>query len=395
MLSEEESIQLLNDFESDQVERKQSLSSKEKVLQAICAFANDLPNHRTPGHILIGLTDDGRISGLSISDDLLLELASIRDSGKILPLPHLEVHTGETSSGKFAIVRVYPSDAPPVRLDGQVWIRVGPRRAIASADEERRLTEKSTHTHQSFDRRPCKGSLLEDILIDTFRTEYLPNVVDREVLIENHREIREQLASLRMFDLRANEPTNAGILILGRDPRDWFPGAYVQFARYDGLSLADNVLDQREVSGNLMTQLRLLDELIPIQIRTSRGASTTLRHVDQSDYPSVAIRELVMNAVMHRAYEATNAPIKINWFSDRVEIQNVGGLYGHVTAYNFASANDYRNPVIAEALKALGYVEKFGVGISRTFASLAKNGNPPPNFTFEATHVLAVVRSAL
>ena len=105
------------------------------------------------------------------------------------------------------------------------------------------------------------------------------------------------------------------------------------------------------------------------------------------------MRELGLNAVMHRTYEGTNAPVRINWFTDRVEILSPGGLYGQVTPDNYERVSDYRNPVIAEAMKVLGYVERFGTGIARANAALRANGNPPAEFTFEPTHVLVTVRS--
>ena len=101
-----------------------------------------------------------------------------------------------------------------------------------------------------------------------------------------------------------------------------------------------------------------------------------------------------MNAVMHRDYES-NAPIRLYWFSDRIEIQNAGGLYGAVTPETFPNQNDYRNPKIAEAMKTLGYVNTFGGGIARTQSALDRNGNPPAEFgVSQPTFFLAIVREA-
>jgi ATP-dependent DNA helicase RecG len=393
MLDTQQIEELLRNTETDLVERKQSLSDKDKIMQAICAYANDLPDHRKPGYIFIGVDDGGKTVNLGIDDRLLLTLSDIRDSGRILPLPHMDVHRMPIGPHHIAIIRVNPSDSPPVRLNGQVWIRVGPRRGVASAEEERRLTEKNTSFNKTFDRRPCRGATVDELLTDVFRSEYLPSVVSRETIAENQRDIETQLASLRFFDLIEQIPTNAGVLMIGRDPIEFFPGAYVQFVRFDGMELSDPVVDQKTLGGNLMTQLRLLEEMLSLQIKVKRERSTLLTHEDSPDYPLVAIRELVLNAVMHRNYEGTSSPTRINWFSDRVEIQNPGGLYGHVTPTNFAKMSDYRNPILAEAMKALGYVERFGVGISRSKASLKSNGNPEPEFSFEASFVLVTVRS--
>jgi ATP-dependent DNA helicase RecG len=84
----------------------------------------------------------------------------------------------------------------------------------------------------------------------------------------------------------------------------------------------------------------------------------------------------------------------VTWFEDRVEVQSPGGPYGQVTRATFGAPGvaDYRNPTVAEALKALGFVERFGVGIAIARERLAANGNPPPEFTIEDAHVLVTVR---
>ena len=392
-ISVEELRRLAADLESDRVERTISTTDTEKVRQAICAFANDMPAHRQPGYLIIGVADDGTIPGATVTDQLLLKLADRRSDGHIQPMPTMAVYKLEVSPGvAVAVVEVQPSDAPPVRASGRTWIRVGPRKATASAEEERRLSERRVASTRTFDQRPCAGATLADLLLDSFRALYLPKVVAAEVLAQNQRTTGDQLASLRFLDPASGRPTNAGVLLFGLDPMTFIPGAYIQFVRFDGADLADPVLDSKRIGGNLLTQLQELNSLLPIQIRSARGPTGALRHESVPDYPLAAVRELVLNAVMHRSYEATNAPVRINWFSDRIEIQNPGGLFGQVTPENFGRVSDYRNFVLAEAMSVLGYVDKFGTGVARARASLVKNGNPSPDFTFESTHVQVTVR---
>ena len=94
----------------------------------------------------------------------------------------------------------------------------------------------------------------------------------------------------------------------------------------------------------------------------------------QPDYPIAALQQLTRNAIMHRSYDASNAPTRITWFDDRIEIQNPGGPFGQVTLDNFGhpGVTDYRNPTIAEVMRNLDFVQKFGVGIStaRKFAGI-------------------------
>jgi len=103
---------------------------------------------------------------------------------------------------------------------------------------------------------------------------------------------------------------------------------------------------------------------------------------------------LALNALLHRNYESTHAPVRIDWFNDRIEIHSPGGPYGQVNRANFGQPGitDYRNPHLAEAMKNLGYVQKFGVGIAIAREELRRNGNPPLKFEVEDTYVLAIVR---
>jgi ATP-dependent DNA helicase RecG len=84
----------------------------------------------------------------------------------------------------------------------------------------------------------------------------------------------------------------------------------------------------------------------------------------------------------------------VNWFDDRIEIQNPGGTFGQVTKENFGTGvTDYRNPNLAEAMRVLGFVQKFGVGIATARRELLQNGNPLPEFRVETNQLLVVVRS--
>ena len=135
-----------------------------------------------------------------------------------------------------------------------------------------------------------------------------------------------------------------------------------------------------ESSGAYVTELRTLDDFIKnniIKERPIKGNSFQERTI--RNYPYWSLRELIMNAVMHRNYES-NAPIYIYEFTNRIEIVNPGGLYGDVNANNFPNASDYRNVVIAESMKRLGYVNRFNYGIRRAMDELTKSGNGEPNF---------------
>ncbi len=386
---------LLNDLESDRVERKASISDKGKLCEAICAFANDLPNHQKPGVLFIGVNDNGICGNLTIDDRLLLTLSAMRSDGNILPFPSMIVQKRSIGGCELAVVIVEPSDAPPVRFNGRVWIRVGPRRATATAEEERRLAEKRRSKDLPFDLQPLPSASLDDLDLEIFRRVYLPSALPNDILQENQRTVEQQLQSMRFLTVNLlPKPTILGVLVVGNDPRQFVPSAYIQFLRIDGIELTDPIKDQKEIGGPIPDLLRMLDEIFQVHISVATDITAQPIELRQPDYPIVALQQLGRNAVMHRTYEGTNAPVRITWFNDRIEIQNPGGPFGQVNRQNFGQPGitDYRNPHLAEAMKNLGYVQRFGLGIALARQQLQKNGNPPLEFTVEDAHVLVTLK---
>jgi ATP-dependent DNA helicase RecG len=388
MISKQELKVLMVQLESESVEKTISTSDTEKFGEAICSFSNDYAGNGKPGYLLIGVQDNGDLAGLKVDDRLLQTLMDFRNSGRILPPPLIQVTKFEFDLGDVAVVEVLPSRQPPVRWKGKVCIRIGPRKTVANETEERRLSERRSAFARSFDLLPCSGSKIDDLGLDIFRTTYLPSAIDRETLESNHREIKQQLASLRFFDLDSEEPTNAGILMFGINPRYFLQGGYVQFVRFEGVDEISNVVFEKRFEGDLVTQMRVINDFIEGQIVKSVQYALGLEY--EFNYPKEAIQELIFNAIIHRDYQS-NAPIRFYEFANRIEITNPGGLFGDARPENFPNTNDYRNPVIAEAAKVLGWVNKFNVGVKRAIAALLRNGNPSPEFIKDELSTFGVV----
>ena len=388
---------LLADIESDLAERKESWKgdAPETGRQAVCAFANDLPDHRRAGVLFVGARNDGTPSNLNITDEMLRTLSDIRTDGNTLPPPSIVVEKRTLRGAEMAVVTVQPSDAPPVRYKGRIWIRIGPRRSVVTAQEERILNERRRYRDIPFDVQPlpsCDLSALSRVL---FEQEYLPNAVAPDILVTNDRSYEEKLASCRMIaSVDDPAPTILGVLVLGVSPRDWIPGAYIQFLRIAGTEMTDPIQDEAPIDGALGQVLRRIDEKTDAHNRSAVDITTTDREVRTRPYPRVALQQLIRNAVMHRTYENTNAPVRVHWFDDRIEIINPGGPFGAVTRENFGrpGITDYRNPNLADAMRVMGFVQRFGIGIQTARAEMKKNGNPGIEFQIEPMTVLATVR---
>lgn len=357
--------ELINSKETFRIERTTSTTDQDKFCRAICAFSNDLPRSGKPGYLLIGVLDDGNLSGLRVTDEMLKYFAGLRTDGNILPIPTMTVDHVSFENGDVIVVKVLPSTEPPVRYKGRCHIRIGPRKDIATLTEENILSEKRLSSLKSFDMSPCREASLTDLDIAAFSRIYLPKAIAEDVLESERRDIKDQLSSLRLYDKQADCPTNAAVLLFGKNTKYFFPGAYIQHVLFDGLDNAADILNQNEFSGSLVSMLPRLEAFVETSVIQKRPSPVSmLQEKILVNYPQWAIRELLMNAVMHRDYRS-NTPTKFYQYKDRLEIVNPGGLYGNARPENFPDVNDYRNPVIAEALRVMGYVNKFNRGIAR------------------------------
>lgn len=394
--SDAEIAKAIDDRESDLIERKESWKgdAPDKARQAICAFANDLPDHRRPGLLLVGVSDAGVPLGLAITDELIRTLSDIKTDGQLLPPPTIAVEKRLVKGVEVAAVTVQPADAPPVRYRGRIWVRIGSRRAIATVQEERVLNERRRHRDIPFDVHPVPSAPLDALIRVLFEEEYLPNAFAPDAIAANERTYEQRLAACKMVAAADQPvPTVLGLLVLGKSPRDWMPGAFIQFLRIAGSELSSPIKDESLIDGPLSQLLRRLDEILDLHNAVAVDITSGVRETRSQPYPRVALQQLTRNAVMHRVYEGTNAPIRVYWFDDRIEIHSPGGPFGVVTEATFGrpGVTDYRNPHIADAMKVLGFVQRFGVGIATAQAALHKNGNPPARFDVQPSRVLVTI----
>ncbi len=166
----------------------------------------------------------------------------------------------------------------------------------------------------------------------------------------------------------------------------------MQFVRFAGDALTDAILDQKVLEGPLPRVAALADDVMHVNIRIETRLPEQGPEQRLPDYPVVALRELLRNALLHRSYEI-QSPIYLYWFSDRIEIHSPGGLSGRVEPESFglAGMTDYRNPSLAAAMKTLGFVQQFGIGVALARKACRDNHNPDPRFEFGASRVLAAI----
>ena len=262
---------------------------------------------------------------------------------------------------------------------------------MKAAGKRHRLTEKSRWGDPPFDMREVHSASAADLEMTNFEFEYSSKTASLGAWAGDRRSRQEELRTSR-FLFREGIPTAAAVLTLGKEPQRWFPGAFIRFVRFGGREVTNEILNQLELKGVLQEQLQSLDQLLEVNIKTGLAVPGA-RHEKPPSYPLVALRELIYNAVIHRAYGGLSGPTQICWFSDRVQITSPGGLFGIVTPETFglSDSTDYRNPTIARMMRDFGFTEKFGLGLATVKKELERNGNPPPEFEFREESVSVTV----
>jgi predicted HTH transcriptional regulator len=361
--------------EGKTLEFKRDLSSPDGALRTIVAFANT-----AGGMLLIGV-EDGTRAVVGIEDPLALDerLANLI-SDRIAPTLVPDIELLHWRGKNVLLVQVYPSPTRPHHLrrlgpEAGVLVRVGStnRRADATLVEEiRRYTR-----NEAFDELPLAD-------LDSEAVDFL---AASESFADLRRLSRKDLETLRVLTLHQRRvvPTVGGVLLFGRDRFKLFPDAWIQAGRFLGTDRS-RILDTAEIRSHLA---HTVDEALAfIQRNVAREAVIEgARRVERWAYPLIAVREAVVNAVVHADYSQRGAPIRVSIFADRLEVENPGLLPFGLTVDEIRSGiSKLRNRVIGRVFNELGLIEAWGSGIQRMTRACEDAGLQVPILEEVGTH---------
>jgi ATP-dependent DNA helicase RecG len=185
-------------------------------------------------------------------------------------------------------------------------------------------------------------------------------------------------------------PTNAGLLLFGRDVERFFPQCEVTLVRYRGREMSDEFI-REDVRDTLPETVRRAEIWLAEHMR--RGSRMVgFERQDWTQFPIGAVREALVNAVAHRDYTVRGEGIRIALFGDRLECYSPGRLPGHVTLENMLAERYSRNETLVQVLADYGLIERLGYGIDRMLRQMAEAGLPPPEFRETAAGFLVTLR---
>jgi ATP-dependent DNA helicase RecG len=368
-------ITLLSRREGKTLEFKRDLSSPEGILKAIVAFANT-----SGGIVLLGVEDGTRkvkgIRDVLAEEERLASLISDSISPKLVP--SMEVMPWRKT--QVLAVEIYPSPNRPHYLNRLgpaegVFVRVGStnRRADSFLIEEMRRYNQAS----SFDEQPMPDLNSE--------------AIDFRAASEFFKPIRKLtphgLQSLKVTTGYQGRivPTIGGVLLFGSTRLNRFPDAWVQAGRFAGRDRR-RILDSTEVRSYLPGAA---EEVIAFLRKhmTREAVVGPVKRTDLWTFPVVAVREAIMNAIVHADYAQHGAPIRVALFDDRLEVDNPGLLPFGLTIEDIQKGiSKLRNRVLGRVFQELGLIEHWGSGIQRMTAACRDRGLDAPQFEEIGTH---------
>ena len=339
---------------------------REAVATALMAFANT----RTGGQLLIGADDRGNLHGVADGEaalDRAVSAALTLTPPLMLPLPRIL----DIDSRRAVLVTVPAGMAHVYSLNGRYLVRDGGTSVPLTPPAMRRLLiERGDITYEA---EPARDAFRADL--DWERaTHYAVSIGENDVenaLVKRGCLVREDGRVV---------PTNAGILLFGKDVRRFVRGAEITAVRFAGEAMGDT-FTRDDISGTLPEQIRRAETFLRDTLRKGVTLGGSMARSEQYEYPLEAVRELVVNAVAHRDYSIQGDGIRLYVFKDRMEITSPGRLPGPVTVANIKDERFSRNPAIVQVLADLRYIERLGYGVDRVIELTRHHGLPEPVFT--------------
>ena len=344
--------EILKKGESKTLEFKERIPKSKQISKTAIAFANG-----AGGKILIGINDDREIVGIDETQDIFKIYDDINTMiyDSCYPNIYTEIYTENRENKTIIVVEVFPGNLKPYYLKSEgkengVYIRIGAINRKASYENILELERQRRNI--SFDEE-----IDLNLTFENFDFSFL-----EEKFKENNKEFSvEKLLNLGLLKKEGNElKVTRGAAILS----GFYENTTINCARFKG-NTKDIFLDKKEFSGNIFEKIENIQLFLKNHLKISSEFENFQRK-DRLEIPMLALREGIVNAIVHRDYSNMGRDIKIGVYDDIVEIISPGGLPSTLTIEQvYTGRSEIRNKIIARIFKELNYIEKWGSGVNR------------------------------
>ena len=340
-----------------------------EVIETAAAFANT-----NGGVILIGVSDQREIRGITVGKETLRDVSN-RISQATEPRVVLEIESVDMEGKSVLLIRIAECRIKPVSVKGVCYRRVGNSNRVMSPQE---IAQMHLNTvGQSWDQLLVTSAGIDDIADKKVEWYLTRRETTRNVAKPQDMSLT---ALLRNIDGLSDEetPTHAGILFFGKYPQRFFQNAQLRVVRFKGTSVTHPVIDRLDCSGALWEMVNAAEEFIRKNIRLlSFRTSKSFQRDDKFEYPLEALREAIINALIHRNYQK-HSDVRVFIFDNRVEVINPGTFPEGVSPD--APVHEPVNPILSQFMYDVGFIERYGSGIRMMKRLSEEWGNKAPRY---------------
>ncbi len=351
--------------ESQNIEYKEIW--KDDFLKWIAGFAN-----ASGGKLYIGIDDSGKVVGIKNANKLLEDIPNkIVSILGIIP----EVYLKDKEDKKYIEITVTPSSVP-ISYKGSYFIRSGSTMQELKGSALHQFLIR--RTGKSWDNLPCEGATIKDI--DESAVKYFIQKATASNRVVNNTDGEGIESILENLDLLTEDKKlkNAAVLLYGKKPAKFFPGAYFKIGRF--INSDDDLRFQDIVEGNVLEMADKVVGILKTKYLISPISYEGLQRIEKLELPEDALREAIFNAIVHKDY--TGAPIQLSVYNDKLILWNEGRLPEGFTIETLLQKHPSRpyNRTIAEIFFKTGFIEAWGRGISKIINGFEKAKLPVPYF---------------
>jgi len=377
-------LEIIEAGESETTEFKTSLAEWRDVIESISAFSN-----KNGGIIFIGVGDNCEVIGVDIGKSTIEVLAN-QIKQNVDPLVYPSIHVEDMNGKQVIVVDVAEYEQKPVFAFAIAFVRVGKSNQKLGSEGIRNLAVNTSKVY--WDGRACVDADLKDVDEEKVDWFLKTRFTKRKVAMPSQIRFEEMLMNIgcaKKIDKEV-KPTNAGIVFFCKYSQRFIP-LRILCARFKGVDISRTTLDSLDCSGTLTEMLEQTEEFIRRNVRLF-GFRTpfSFRRIDKLEYPIEALREGVLNALVHRDFEAPS-DIRVFIFDDRIEISSPGNFPRGTTPEN--PLHIPRNPMLCQLMRDIGYIEKYGSGIYFMRDACKDWGITEPEFIVSDIETKVIFRS--
>lgn len=373
MKSEQIIKDILTKAEGSVLEFKESIN-KNVIAKTVCAFLNG-----SGGQILIGVKDDKSISGVKNAGDQVDFLSRFLVN-VIVPAAPIMVSLERANDLDLILVEVYSGSRQPYIYSGSIYYRRDDKTVKATSDEISKLIHDRQFSEMHWERQTSPNAELSDLDETEIKNTIRESIKIGRSTIQDENEIEKFLISQNLYE--NGHLTNAALILFAKDPLKFLPQASVRLSVFQGSKTSNEFVYDSVFSGNLFSNINKITSFFDVNIATQSKFNDSSWKRSDAGFPRLALREGLLNAIIHRDYSSFASSLLIGFYPDRLEITNYGTLPNELKLSDL-KVNHLslpRNPDIAQVCFLRGWIEKIGRGTLKILDDAKDKGLAVPSW---------------